>query len=107
MTNPDLQETVETLRARAVGWANSYNRPDRDRLRLAKALIDDCLTLLKAQQWISELAFKAYYLGYEKGHNDTVESGYYPPIEYPEEWSEIYAELLEDFDLPAPPQEEG
>lgn len=47
MTNPDLRETI---RARAVDWASGYNRLDSVRLREAKVLIDDCLTLLKAQE---------------------------------------------------------
>ena len=52
----------------------------------------------KAEQQLAEreqVAFRAYCEGYEKGHNDTVEGAYIPPIEYPEEWPETLAALLE------------
>lgn len=45
---------------------------------------------------LEELAFRAYCEGYELGHHDTVEGAYTPPREYPEEWPEKLAALLED-----------
>jgi hypothetical protein len=115
MTNPNPQETIETLRARAVGWASSYNRLDRDRLRLAKVLIDDCLTLLKAQQWISvedELPRpnqkETNDVLYLVWHNNDYDFAFF---DGPESWDSPDNGWIKPSHwtraLPAPPQESG
>jgi hypothetical protein len=59
---------------------------------------------VKQIEQLEALAFAAYCAGYERGHSDTVEYGYMPPAEYPEEWAETRKELLEDL-LPTPEDE--
>ncbi len=91
------------LRESAKQDAYDYDRSNPDMTEPAC----DPTTLLKwrAADRIAELearavtedgvAFRAYCEGYEKGHNDTVESHYAPPGDYPEEWPEIRAALQE------------
>lgn len=52
--------------------------------------VEELQTELRAAE---ALQFKAYCAGYESGHNDTVESHYAPPVDYPEEWEEIVNDL--------------
>ena len=61
------------------------------------------LELLERIKELEALAFRSYCAGYERGHNDTVESHYAPPVEYPEEW----AEILNDLQVEPPIEQEG
>ncbi len=51
---------------------------------------------------LKQMAFEAYCAGYGKGHNDTVDSHYALPEDYPEEWDDIYQDLFVDQHLSSP-----
>ena len=55
--------------------------------------IEDIDAVMNRIKELEALAFRSYCAGYERGHNDTVESHYAPPVEYPEEWAEILNDL--------------
>ena len=70
---------------------------DKDFIRQYQEQVEALQKELKAAE---ALQFKSYCAGYESGHHDTVETNYTPPVDYPEEWPEILADLVE-----AQPQE--
>ena len=71
----------------SAGGSDAVNEALRDR--------DKRIAELEAEnKALREAAFYLYCNGYEKGHNDTVESCYAPPSEYPEEFPEILKDAL-------------